>query len=43
MLYCPLSIRYALNMLQEGASNNTYAEINKVIGNDKLTKYESID
>jgi len=43
MLYSPLSIRYALNMLQEGASNNTYAEINKVIGNDKLTKYESID
>jgi len=39
MVYSPLSIKYALNMLQEGASNNTYAEINKVIGNLELPKY----
>jgi len=43
MLYSPLSIKYALNMLQEGASNNTYTEINKLIGNESLTKYTSID
>ncbi|OUM59774.1 Non-catalytic module family DOC2 [Piromyces sp. E2] len=43
MLYSPLSIKYALTMLKEGASNNTLAEINKVLGNAKLTKYESID
>jgi len=42
MLYSPLSIEYALNMLREGASNNTLAEINKVIGDKKLTKYQSI-
>jgi len=43
MLYSPLSIEYALNMLREGAANNTLAEINKVIGNKDLTKYSSID
>jgi len=42
MLYSPLSIEYALNMLQEGASNNTLAEIKKVIGDRILTKYASI-
>jgi len=43
MLYSPLSIEYALNMLKEGAANNTLAEIEKVIDNRKLTKYQSID
>jgi len=43
MLYSPLSIEYALKMLQEGALNNTYDEISKLIGNSKLPKYESID
>jgi len=43
MLYSPLSIEYALKMLQEGASNHTYAEINKVIGNTELSKYTNID
>jgi len=43
MLYSPLSIEYALKMLEEGADNNTYAEINKVIGNIELPKYSSID
>ncbi|OUM59771.1 Non-catalytic module family DOC2 [Piromyces sp. E2] len=43
MLYSPLSIKYALQMLKEGASNNTLAEINKVLGNSKVSKYESID
>jgi len=43
MLYSPLSIKYALQMLQEGAANNTFTEINKLAGNDELTKYTSID
>jgi len=43
MLYSPLSIEYALKMLEEGANNNTYDEIHKVIGNLELPKYESID
>ncbi len=43
MLYSPLSIGYALNMLQEGALNNTYDEIKNVIGNRELPKYTSID
>jgi len=43
MLYSPLSIEYALKMLQEGAENNTFDEIEKVIGNKELTKYASTD
>jgi len=43
MLYSPLSIEYALKMLQEGAANNTLAEINKVLGNIELLKYTSIE
>jgi len=43
MLYSPLSIKYALKMLEEGASGNTYTEINKVIANLNLPKYSSID
>jgi len=39
MLYSPLSIKYALNMLQKGAENNTLVEINKIIGNNKPPKY----
>ncbi|OUM59867.1 Non-catalytic module family DOC2, partial [Piromyces sp. E2] len=43
MLYSPLSIKYALSMLKEGAVNDTYTEINNVIGNTELTKYTNID
>ena len=43
MLYSPLSIRYALNTLKEGASNNTFNEIKNLIGNKKIPKYENID
>eukprot|EP00833_Pecoramyces_ruminatium_P002311 jgi/Orpsp1_1/1176343/evm.model.c7180000057256.1 len=42
MLYSPLSIKYALKMLEEGAVNNTYNEINKVLGNVELIKYKNI-
>ncbi|ORX78042.1 hypothetical protein BCR32DRAFT_328678 [Anaeromyces robustus] len=43
MLYSPLSIEYALKMLQEGANGNTYSEINKIVGNEELPKYISLD
>lgn len=43
MLYSPLSIKYALKMLKEGASGNTYDEIDAVISdNEQLPKYSSI-
>ena len=43
MIYSPLSIKYALNMLNEGANGNTKTQIEKVIGNLSLTKYNNID
>jgi len=43
MLYSPLSIKYALKMLEEGANGKTLTEIKNTIGNSTLTKYESID
>jgi len=43
MLYSPLSIKFALKMLEEGADKNTYAEINKLVGNTELPKYTTID
>lgn len=44
MIYSPLSIKYALKMLQEGADGNTYSQINQVVGNFKLpTTYKNID
>ena len=42
MIYSPLSIKYALNMLNEGASGNTKKQIEKVIGNSDLAKYNDI-
>jgi len=42
MIYSPLSIEYALKMLQEGAVDNTYDEISKLVGESGLTKYDSI-
>ena len=43
MIYSPLSVKYALHMLLEGAEGNTYTEISKVVGNKELQKYENID
>lgn len=42
MLYSPLSIKYALKMLQEGAGGNTLSQIEKVTNNVSLTKYQNI-
>lgn len=43
MIYSPLSIRYALQMLNEGANGNTKAQIEKVIGSTNLRKYNNIN
>ena len=41
-VYSPLSIKYALSMLQEGAVGNTLDEINKVLVNNELPKYTNL-
>ena len=43
LVYSPLSIKYALSMLNEGASGTTKEEIDKLIKDLSLTKYENID
>lgn len=43
MIYSPLSIKYALSMLNEGASGNTKVQIEKLLENTTLTKYENQD
>ena len=42
-VYSPLSIKYALSMLNEGAGGNTKEELDKVLGDNTLTKYNNID
>ena len=42
MLYSPLSIKYALYMLNDGADGETKKQIENVIGEEELTKYESL-
>lgn len=43
IIYSPLSIKYALKMINEGANGNTKTEIENVIGNLDVTKYDNID
>lgn len=43
MIYSPLSIKYALAMLKEGANGNTKTQIENVAGNLNLTKYNNIN
>ncbi len=43
MIYSPLSIRYALKMLSDGANGNTKKQIEEAIGNLQLTKYNNIE
>ena len=43
MIYSPLSLKYALNMLKDGADGNTKKQIEDVIGNSETTKYKDID
>lgn len=40
-IYSPLSIKYALALIKEGASGNSREQINNVIGNYKFKKYEN--
>ena len=41
MVYSPLSIKYALQMLGEGANGNTKAQIDAIIGNYQYRKYNN--
>lgn len=43
MIYSPLSIKYALRMLSEGAEGDTKVQIDNVIGKLNLTNYNNID
>ena len=43
IIYSPLSIKYALSMLSEGASGETKAQIDKALNNTTLTKYADIE
>lgn len=43
IIYSPLSIKYALNMLNEGANENTKKQINKIIKDLDTTTYGNID
>ena len=43
IIYSPLSIKYALSMLKDGADGNTLKEIENVLGNQKLPTYRNID
>ena len=40
-IYSPLSIKYALALIKEGASGSTKEQLNDVIGNYKFKKYEN--
>lgn len=40
-IYSPLSIKYALKMLEEGTTGNAKIQISKVLGNSIPTKYSS--
>ena len=42
LVYSPLSIRYGLSLLKEGANGETKTEIEKVLGERTPTKYENI-
>ena len=43
IIYSPLSIKYALSMLKEGADGNTLKEISNVLNNDNLPTYKNIN
>ena len=42
LVYSPLSIRYGLSLLKEGANGETKTEIEKVLGEKTPTKYENV-
>ena len=42
ILYSPLSIRYGLSLLDAGAAGTTKTQIENVLGNEELPKYENV-
>lgn len=42
LVYSPLSIKYALSMLREGANGNTKEELDTILPKASLTKYDNI-
>lgn len=42
IIYSPLSIKYGVSLLRDGASGTTKAEIEKALGDITLTKYEDV-
>ena len=42
-IYSPLSIKYATSLLRDGASGETRTEIDNVLGDIQLTKYDNIE
>ena len=42
IIYSPLSIKYALKMLSDGANGNTKSQIDNLLGNSTLGKYSNI-
>jgi len=43
VIYSPLSIKYLLHLLSDGANGNTKKEIDRLIKNESLTQYKNID
>ena len=42
MIYSPLSIKYALNLVRYGADGKTKDELDSVLGTKEITKYDNI-
>lgn len=43
IIYSPLSIKYALKMLEEGSNGNTKAQIENVIKDEKIPEYSNVE
>lgn len=43
LVYSPLSIKYALKMLEDGASGNTKTQIEKLLAGETVTKYDNLE
>lgn len=43
VIYSPLSVKYALKMLSDGANGNTKKQIEDVLGDNGVVKYENIE
>jgi len=43
VIYSPLSIKYGLSLLRDGAEGTTRSEIEEVLGEEGLTKYQNVE